>query len=321
MEDVQARQNALAHMRERRARIEQYRINNDLPPPPPAEAPPAAPRERIGLGGAVLRRGGQQINYGAALPARRQVPYHDPAEYEQRLNERMARVDRAREAQYAGHHGEIAGIMQNLRQDDPDRQRMEAILHRLRPAGQLLADLGLNHLGIPQHRLEEPSVIIARQAPPVPLDLPEGYTSNFDLNDTIEIDQPKHMKRFMACTRCGDPLYLNDGQKSTEDRVWGLRCGHLLDQRCLHEISSPQEEKDRMNITRPPPAGLDVLGEEGKRPGKKTKYSRKAKKTVNEPVEYEWKCPVKACGWAHVSVLKEAEWKQDDEEGAVQLYV
>jgi len=322
-----ARGNALATLRQRHRRhaVERYQADDDYlpqPPPPGDPPPPPPPRARIGLGGAVLRRGNQQINYGAALPARRAEPYPpaDMPQFEARLQERVDRVNRAREAQLAGHPGMIADIVQNLMNGgDPNGERMEALLNRLRPAGVGRFIPGL-HPGAGQ-ALEDPSVIIERIPMPVALDLPEGYTSNFDLNDTIEIDQPKHAKRFMACTKCGDPLYINDGQKSQNERVWGLRCGHLIDQKCLLEISAPQVEDDRMNIIRPPPGGLDILGEEGGKV-KKGRYKRKAnKRTTNEPVEYEWKCPVKSCGWGHVSVLKEAEWKQDEEEGAVQLYV
>jgi hypothetical protein len=320
-----ARDNALATLRQRhRRQVERYRRDHDFspPPPPPDDLPPPPPRPRIGLGGAVLRRGNQQINYGTALPARRPEPYPaaDIPQFEARLQERVDRVRRAREAQHAEHPGMIANIVQNLMNGgDPNGERMEALLNRLRPAGVGRFIPGL-HPGN-QAALEDPAVIIARIPMPDALDLPDGYTSDFDLNDTIEIDQPKHAKRFMACTECGDPLYINDGQKSQDDRVWGLRCGHLIDQKCLLEISSPQVEDDRLNIIRPPPGGLDILGEEGGKV-KKRGYKRKAsKRTTNEPVEYEWKCPVNDCGWGHVSVLNEAEWKQDEEEGAVQLYV
>ena len=321
-----ARDNALATLRQRHRRhaVERYHQNNDLPPPPPPDdPPPPPPRPRIGLGGAVLRRGNQQINYGTALPARRPEPYPavDLPQFEERLHARAERVRRAREAQHAEHPGMIANIVHNLMNGgDPNGERMEALLNRLRPAGVGRFIPGL-HPGAGQ-ATEDPSAITARIPMPEALDLPEGFTSDFDLNDTIEIDQPKHAKRFMACTKCHDPLYINDGQKSQDDRVWGLRCGHLIDQKCLLEISSPQVEDDRMNITRPPPGGLDILGEEGGKVKKRGGYKRKAnKRTTNEPVEYEWKCPVESCGWGHVSVLKEAEWKQDEEEGAVQLYV
>jgi hypothetical protein len=88
-------------------------------------------------------------------------------------------------------------------------------------------------------------------------------------------------------------------------------------------ISSPQVEKDRDNITRGPPPDLDVLGDEegGRgRKGKKPKYS-KSKKATKGPVEYEWHCPVKGCGEGHMSVLVDAEWKQDELEGAFPMYV
>jgi hypothetical protein len=334
------RQEALAAMRERRRRqMEVYNLDNEFPPPPPpppaADAPGPPPRARINLGGAVLRRGNHRIEYRpgrpAAPPARQDFDYMDAevlANQYQAANERLQprrglqRVQAAQDAQVARHPEMIAAVMQNL-MGHGDQERMEALYARLRPAGiHGFQHHHLHHHPGGQQPLEDASVITARQRMPEPLELVEGFTSDFDLNDTIEIDQPKHAKRYLACTRCGDPLYLNDGQKTPSDRVWGLRCGHLLDQKCLLEISAPQEDKDRMNVIRPPPGGLDILGDEDVK-SKKTRGSKRksTKKTVPEPVEYEWKCPVKGCGWKHISVLQEAEWKQDEEEGAVQLYV
>lgn len=50
----------------------------------------------------------------------------------------------------------------------------------------------------------------------------------------------------LVCARCVEPLVLNSGDASgiTEEekknlRVWGLRCGHMLDGRCIHSIMRP----------------------------------------------------------------------------------
>ncbi|TFK73294.1 hypothetical protein BDN72DRAFT_834984 [Pluteus cervinus] len=55
-------------------------------------------------------------------------------------------------------------------------------------------------------------------------------------------------KTLLVCARCLDPLILNSGQLKDEKeqhtrRVWGLRCGHMIDGKCLEEISRPVEAK------------------------------------------------------------------------------
>jgi hypothetical protein len=181
-------------------------------------------------------------------------------------------------------------------------------------------------VGDPQHILSEVPM-------PERMVLPEGYTNDFDIhsNETIEIDQDlkskkKKTKKFICCVKCGDPLLLSSVQKSPQDKIWALRCSHMLDQKCLEVISSPQANGDRDNISRYPPPGLDVLGAEeangGGGRGKRQKTSKgRSKKTSLKMVEYEWKCPDVGCGRKHISVLKEAEWKQDEVEGAIQVYV
>lgn len=47
---------------------------------------------------------------------------------------------------------------------------------------------------------------------------------------------------FLVCARCLEPLILGNSLTSEEQkerRVWGLRCGHLIDGKCLKEIGQP----------------------------------------------------------------------------------
>ncbi|KDR78698.1 hypothetical protein GALMADRAFT_266136 [Galerina marginata CBS 339.88] len=49
----------------------------------------------------------------------------------------------------------------------------------------------------------------------------------------------------LVCAKCLDPLILNAGldpEEAQYRRVWGLRCGHLIDEKCLNELGQPQEE-------------------------------------------------------------------------------
>lgn len=59
----------------------------------------------------------------------------------------------------------------------------------------------------------------------------------------------------------------------------------------------------------------------GKRPTRVTRKKVVApSKTVAQPVEYEWKCPVGGCGRAHRSVATAGTWTQEMGRGAIQMY-
>lgn len=46
----------------------------------------------------------------------------------------------------------------------------------------------------------------------------------------------------LICCGCSSPLRLSQGQLSTDDRLFALACGHLIDQRCLNELKKPQHD-------------------------------------------------------------------------------
>ena len=52
----------------------------------------------------------------------------------------------------------------------------------------------------------------------------------------------------LVCARCLDPLVLSGGSMSEEDRIrrrlWGLRCGHMLDGKCIAELMKPRPVPD-----------------------------------------------------------------------------
>ena len=66
-----------------------------------------------------------------------------------------------------------------------------------------------------------------------------------------------NLSTLLVCARCLDPLVLGGGmtvgaEVERKRKVWGLRCGHLLDGKCLEEISRPSVLS--------PPLSLDVKG-------------------------------------------------------------
>lgn len=63
-------------------------------------------------------------------------------------------------------------------------------------------------------------------------------------------DPPK-INALLICACCLDPLVLNAGlspEDAKDRRVWGLRCGHLIDGKCLAEIGQPQPEQAQVDV-------------------------------------------------------------------------
>ena len=51
----------------------------------------------------------------------------------------------------------------------------------------------------------------------------------------------------LVCAKCLDPLILNAALLSEEapfKRVWALRCGHLIDEKCLNELGTPPTQDE-----------------------------------------------------------------------------
>lgn len=55
----------------------------------------------------------------------------------------------------------------------------------------------------------------------------------------------------LVCASCYLPLRVSQGQRNDGDRVFALRCGHLVDKRCLDEISQPKPEPSQPNDVKP----------------------------------------------------------------------
>ncbi|CAA7267470.1 unnamed protein product [Cyclocybe aegerita] len=54
------------------------------------------------------------------------------------------------------------------------------------------------------------------------------------------------LSALLVCARCCDPLILNaamDPEEGYYRRVWALRCGHMIDEKCLNEIGQPPEAR------------------------------------------------------------------------------
>ena len=57
----------------------------------------------------------------------------------------------------------------------------------------------------------------------------------------------------LVCAKCLDPLSLNASLLSEEapfKRVWALRCGHLIDEKCLNELGTPPIQEESFFLDR-----------------------------------------------------------------------
>jgi hypothetical protein len=53
--------------------------------------------------------------------------------------------------------------------------------------------------------------------------------------------EKQHHKPHLVCARCQVPLRVSEGMRNEDDRVYALRCGHVVDAKCLAEMSKPKE--------------------------------------------------------------------------------
>lgn len=116
------------------------------------------------------------------------------------------------------------------------------------------------------------------------------------LDDTGDVVK-QQIKPYLSCSACPEPLRLGSAARDDNDRIFALRCGHLLDGKCTAALAAgPLED------TAPP-------------------TKRRKTRSGNKNREHVFHCPVKGCGREHVSVLVDGQWAQKDGLGAVQVYV
>jgi hypothetical protein len=160
----------------------------------------------------------------------------------------------------------------------------------------------------------------------------------------------------LVCAKCLDPLVM--GNVPDDKRLWGLRCGHILDGKCVRELMRPadaQQDDDAKPPTEstvkgkekvaeepeqqdpaPPEGGGSLLGStlrrlrsgrvvsaSASRSKSKGKQKQKAQEAQEPKVErvYEWSCPVSGCGRTHKTNLISGAWRPDQSEGAILMYV
>ncbi|BEJ12297.1 hypothetical protein CspHIS471_0207570 [Cutaneotrichosporon sp. HIS471] len=239
------------------------RLNRHVRSPQP-EAGPAEPRGNR-MGGAALRHGNAHYHF---------------------------RPDRAPEVRYLDRNGNVRvreGLDPETGEDAPPLPPgLERLVGPIRGHPAILRNLlnGAFHLGIggvgPAGRLDAGEILdnVKAEMPPTATD---GFTLTWDIEDlakdieekerrsvVVELDErgrivpDKRKPRgqvYLACCACPEPLRVGNANRSPEDRVWSLRCGHLLDQRCYKQYSEPSDD--------PPP--LDAPAPKRRRSGRFTR--------------------------------------------------
>ena len=150
----------------------------------------------------------------------------------------------------------------------------------------------------------------------------------------------------LVCAKCLEPLVM--GNVPDGRRLWGLRCGHILDGKCVRELMRPadaQEGDGAQPSTESSGKGKGKAAGEPEqqeaapegggflmrrlRSGRvvspttsrsKGKQKQKAQEPKVERV-HEWLCPVSGCGRTHKTNLISGTWKTDESEGAILMYV
>ncbi|KAK6910876.1 hypothetical protein L486_05118 [Kwoniella mangroviensis CBS 10435] len=213
---------------------------------------------------------------------------------------------------------------------DPDRAEMEMRFQLGGLAGGMFGG-GIRH----QQQQEDIQTILSKIAPPPypKTMITKGFTNDFDMdsivrNEPIELDDEGNIiknntikqKECLVCSECHLPLLVSSAYKSPSDKLWVLRCGHLLDEYCLNSLQTPQTPLEISSIVRH--ETNDGTPEKKRR---RKNASRKVKKPdPPKPDEYTFRCPVIGCGKEHQSVHfvddEEGRWKAKDGEGALPAY-
>ncbi|KAG6901791.1 hypothetical protein C0995_007894 [Termitomyces sp. Mi166 len=154
------------------------------------------------------------------------------------------------------------------------------------------------------------------------------------------------VRELLVCARCLDPLVLGGGLVSDEGRrrkVWALRCGHMIDGKCLDIVGVPEQENEqsfsgkgkgkskgdnnvfastentvrsrlRSRVPPPPvPTMLPPTTTDTTPPTVLGKRKRNTKPRIE--ATHEWKCPVESCGRIHASVRIDRVWVPEPDKG------
>ncbi|KAI4527698.1 hypothetical protein K525DRAFT_231767 [Schizophyllum commune Loenen D] len=185
-----------------------------------------------------------------------------------------------------------------------------------------------------------------------------GFTNDFgfgesdaDPTGTSSSSSPAQTENVLQCTHCMRPLLLGDNisalglEEERLHKLWGLRCGHMIDGFCFEAVSRPAPEDEvpakgkgkgrartrnnglYMPIVEEDAAATAAAGSTptSTRSRLRTRSSPRKRKRKGGPptveAEYEWACPVENCEYVHKSLKIDGQWIQHKDAGAVAIFV
>jgi hypothetical protein len=329
-----------------RAIPQALRRDPSYPPPRPAQAhrnqpqpfPEVAPPPRVGLGGGLIGGGGAHPHV-----VQHHHHHHHPPVQEAHLPLHYRLVGGHAQPQPPP-RARLAHYVQNL--PIPLLRRM--LGEGLRGAGGILGDFGLGeeiHLGAAREESPDYKPEWTHAQKPEP-----GFSNTFeDETTTIILDNGgtrEEKSNRGICPSCRQKLVTN-GSDEDGNRIYGLRCGHMIDARCFKRLTRPGNglpvvdrkgkgkaredyyESDGGNQPQPGGSGSPYqlrnrTAAQRETVRKKPAKGRRGKK--RGPVitaQHLWKCPLFSCQMAHMSVQYDDndEWMQDKERGAIAMFV
>lgn len=165
----------------------------------------------------------------------------------------------------------------------------------------------------------------------------------------------KALKPALACARCRNPLKNSDGMVNQDERVFALKCGHVIDAGCYEQLTKPPENRG-LPILRPD----EIIGDhsdvtslqaaEDSSTSTRTRSAAKRKVSFapgsvdmssalstprltgnkrprvthgkDKGEKYQWDCPLGIrCGREYTSVKMGGVWTVVPDDAAIQLYV
>jgi hypothetical protein len=150
--------------------------------------------------------------------------------------------------------------------------------------------------------------------------------------------QPEKIQTVLVCGSCRRPL------RTGGDKLWALRCGHMIDSRCYRKFAEePTEaEQDKGVVTlnngetlgessgTAAVEGRTTRGSKRRRTTRNTKGKGKGKGPAPAPTPqvietFQWICPVVQCGRVHKSerVVNGGVslWQPAKEDGAIKVFI
>ncbi|CAE7196927.1 unnamed protein product, partial [Rhizoctonia solani] len=130
----------------------------------------------------------------------------------------------------------------------------------------------------------------------------------FDNSITSSLQNPPAAKLAsdLVCVGCRRPL------RTGVNRLWALRCGHMIDLQCYGAISRPQLSSLSL---------LERLGSPSGPTPKRRKTTREEGKGKGMMESHEWECPVEDCARVHKSErIAGEDWIPAKDAGAIKVF-